>query len=133
MKDINKITLPDDLYYAKSHEWVRKDTDQVTIGISDYAQDQLGDVVFVELPEVGACFQQGDELGSVESVKAVSELYIPVGGEVIKINEAVADNPALVNESPYDEGWLLKIKTNNENEFDSLMKKDDYLSLLQGE
>lgn len=114
--------------YLKSHEWARQEGDTVVVGISDYAQDSLGDVVFVELPEVGATVKSGDSFAVVESVKAASDIYVPVSGEVIEVNEALADNPALINEDAFGAGWLVKIKTSDPAEYDSLMSAADYES-----
>ncbi|HEY1016026.1 MAG TPA: glycine cleavage system protein GcvH [Herpetosiphonaceae bacterium] len=100
---------PDGLKYAKSHEWIKVEGDTATIGISDYAQHALGDIVFVELPDVGASFGAGDSFGVVESVKAASDVYLPVSGEVVEINEALLDAPETVNSDPYGAGWLVKI------------------------
>lgn len=112
--------------YAKSHEWARKDGDNVTVGISDYAQDSLGDVVFVELPEVGATYKKGDAFGVVESVKAASDVFCPVAGEIVEVNKKLDENPALVNEAPFAAGWLVKVKPSDAGEYDSLMGSDDY-------
>lgn len=101
---------PSDLKYIKSHEWIKIEGDTATIGISDYAQDSLGDVVYVELPDVGASFAAGDAFGAVESVKASSDLYVPAGGEVIEVNTAATEQTDLVNTDPYGNGWLIKIK-----------------------
>lgn len=114
--------------YLKSHEWARKEGDTIVIGISDYAQESLGDVVFVELPEVGAAVTSGDSFAVVESVKAASDIYVPVSGEVIEVNEALADNPALINEDAFGAGWLAKIKSSDPAEYDSLMSAADYES-----
>jgi glycine cleavage system H protein len=103
------MSVPNDLRYRRSHEWARAEGDTVVMGISHYAQDQLGEVVYVELPEVGTGVAAGEELGTLESVKAVSEFLAPVGGEVTEVNERLEDNPNLVNEDPYGEGWLVKI------------------------
>ena len=132
MKDINQLTFPKDLHYAQSHEWA-KNGETITVGISDYAQDQLGDIVFVELPDLGTTLTQGDELGTVESVKAVSEINAPVSGVVLEINETLADNPGLVNESPYEHGWLVKIKAVDPAELDSLMDQATYIKGITGE
>ena len=132
MKEISELDFPDNYRYAQSHEWAMIEDELIVVGLSDYAQDQLGDVVFVELPEVGARLAQGDEFGTIESVKAVSEIYLPLGGEIMMINEELADNPALVNEDPYHKGWLLKVKPDNPAEFDSLMDRDAYLAVLSG-
>ncbi len=132
MKEIDELKLPEDLRYADDHEWVKTMGDVVRIGISDYAQDQLGDVVFVELPEVGETFAKGDAFGSVESVKAVSELFMPIGGEVTAVNEALADQPELVNSDPYEGGWMVEVKLADPAEMDALKSKTDYLKFLKG-
>ena len=102
--------IPEDLKYAKSHEWCKVDGDIATVGITQFAQEQLGDLTFVELPEVGDTFEAGAEMGSVESVKAASEIYSPVSGEVVEVNEALADAPEKVNEAPYTDGWMIKFR-----------------------
>jgi glycine cleavage system H protein len=117
---------PEDNRYAKSHEYVHAEGDIGIIGISDYAQKELGDVVFVELPQVGTQLELGDDLGSIESVKAVSELFAPVSGEVIEINEALADKPELVNTDPYGDGWMVKIRISDATELDELMPAAEY-------
>jgi len=132
MKELNELNLPEDLKYAEDHEWVNLTGDTAKIGISDYAQDQLGDIVFVELPGVGDSFAKGDEFGTLESVKAVSELYMPVGGEVTAINEALEDAPELVNNDPYGEGWMIEIKVSDASETEALMDKGGYLEVLKG-
>lgn len=110
------MTIPEDLKYARSHEWIKTEGDSVTVGISHYAQDQLGEVVYVELPEVGATFAVGDELGTLESVKAVSEFLAPVAGEVLEVNTRLEDEPNLVNDDSYGNGWLVKIRGSAEGE-----------------
>ena len=132
MKTIRELNLPEDVRYADDHEWAKKNGDGVRIGISDYAQDQLGDIVFVELPEVGSTFGKGDEFGTVESVKAVSELYMPIGGEVTAINETLTDQPELVNTDPYGGGWMIEVKASDPAEMNSLKSKADYLEMLKG-
>ena len=132
MKAISELNLPDDVRYTDDHEWAKKDGDVVRMGISDYAQDQLGDIVFVELPEVGSSFDKGEEFGTVESVKAVSELYMPIGGEVTAINEALADEPERVNSDPYNGGWMIDIKASDPAELDAMKSKADYLEMLKG-
>ena len=107
---------PKELLYAKSHEWVKVEGDTATIGITAFAQEQLGDITFVELPEVGDTVEAGEEFGSVESVKAASELYAPISGEVVEINEALEDQPELVNEKPYEGGWFMKVKLDGQPE-----------------
>ena len=131
MKEISELNLPADVRYAEDHEWLRPG-DTARIGISDYAQDQLGDIVFVELPAVGRRFAKGDEFGTVESVKAVSELYMPVGGEVTAVNGALEEAPEQVNNDPYGEGWMIEIKVADPTEVESLMDRDAYLKSLQG-
>jgi glycine cleavage system H protein len=132
MKEINDLNLPEDVKYSDDHEWAKLDGDAVTIGINDYAQDQLGEIVFVELPETGDTFSKGDEFGSVESVKAVSEIYIPISGEIVAVNEALEEAPELVNESCYEGGWLIKVKPEDLSELDALMDKAAYLQMLKG-
>jgi glycine cleavage system H protein len=132
MKAISELNLPEDVRYTDDHEWAKKNGDVVRMGISDYAQDQLGDIVFVELPEVGSTFDKGEEFGTVESVKAVSELYMPMGGEVTAINEALVDEPERVNNDPYSGGWMMEIKANDSAELDALKSKADYLEMLKG-
>jgi glycine cleavage system H protein len=110
MKDLSELTFPEDLLYAPSHEWASAEGELVRVGISDFAQDQLGDVVFVELPAPGARFGAGQEFGTVESVKAVSALYLPLAGEVAEVNAALADAPQLVNDEPYGAGWLVRVR-----------------------
>jgi glycine cleavage system H protein len=124
------MSVPGDLQYTKSHEWVRVEDGVATIGITDHAQDELGDVVFVELPEQGATLAPGDSFGAVESVKAVSDLYAPVGGEVVEVNGALEDSPEKINEDPYGEGWILKLRISDEGD---LLSAPDYEKLLEEE
>ena len=132
MKEIGELNFPEDVRYAESHEWVKADGDTAKIGITDYAQDQLGDIVFVELPDVGESFEKGAEFGTVESVKAVSELYLPVSGEIVAINGALEDAPELINNTPFSDGWMIEVKLDDSSELDALMDKDAYLSTLKG-
>ena len=132
MKEIHELHLPDDVRFTKDHEWAGPAGDKVVCGISDYAQDQLGDIVFVELPRVGDSFEQGEEFGVVESVKAVVELYMPIGGEILAVNTALEDSPGLVNQSPYTNGWMIEIKARDPLEFDVLMTGDAYRDMLKG-
>ncbi|NOZ94025.1 MAG: glycine cleavage system protein GcvH [Acidobacteria bacterium] len=104
------MAVPEGLSYTRSHEWMRREGDTAVVGITQYAQDQLGEVVYVELPEIGDAVEQGTEMGTLESVKAVSEFYSPASGEVLAVNERLADEPNLVNDDPYGEGWLVKLK-----------------------
>lgn len=127
------MSNPEDNRYAKSHEYVHVEGNTGTIGITDYAQKELGDVVFVELPQVGTELEAGDELGSIESVKAVSELFVPVSGEVIEVNEALADNPALVNTDPWGDGWMVRVKLADVTEVDELMTAEEYDEYLEKE
>jgi glycine cleavage system H protein len=132
MKEISELELPDDLRYAEDHEWAEMEGDQVKVGVSDYAQDQLGDIVFVELPQVGDTFSKGDEFGTVESVKAVAELYMPIGGEITAVNNALEDSPEWLNKSPYQDGWIIKVKPKDPSEIDALMTKTSYVEMLKG-
>ncbi len=124
------MSVPEELQYTKSHEWVRTEGDTATIGITDHAQDELGDVVFVELPEVGATFDAGDSFGTVESVKAVSDLYTPVGGEVVEVNGALNDSPEKINEDPYGDGWIVKLSVSDRGD---LLSASDYEQFLEEE
>jgi glycine cleavage system H protein len=123
------MSVPQDLFYAKTHEWVSLDDGIATVGISDFAQSQLSDLTFVELPEVGTIFEAGDEAAVVESVKAAADVYAPVGGEVIAINEKLEDAPELINEDPFGKGWIFKIKVDDESEVDDMMDADSYEEL----
>jgi glycine cleavage system H protein len=132
MKEVHELNLPEDVRYTKDHEWVKVTGDTVKIGISDYAQDQMGDIVFVEMPDVGDTFEEGDEFGTLESVKAVSELYIPIGGEVVAINEELEDTPELLNQDPYG-GWIVEMKPKDIQEIEQLLDRDTYLGVLKDE
>ncbi len=121
--------IPEELSYTKTHEWVRTNGGEVLVGITDFAQEQLGDLTFVELPEVGDVLDAGFEMGSVESVKAASELYSPVSGEVVAVNELLESEPGLVNEDPYGDGWMVRIKMSTEPE--GLLSADDYQALTE--
>ncbi|MCE2470076.1 MAG: glycine cleavage system protein GcvH [Dehalococcoidia bacterium] len=124
------MEAPDDRKYSKEHEWVvLHDDGTALVGISDFAQNQLGDVVFVELPKVGAALAQFDQMGEIESVKAVSDLYTPVGGEVVEVNADVVNKPETVNEDPYGKGWLIKVRMDNAAELDNLMDAAQYAAL----
>lgn len=132
MKQISELNLPDDIRYSEDHEWARREGDAIRVGISDYAQDQLGDITFVGMPNVGDSFRQKEEFGTVESTKAVSELFMPIGGEVLAVNEALGESPGLVNEDPYGRGWIILVKPHNPDEIHSLMTKEEYLKRLKG-
>jgi glycine cleavage system H protein len=124
------MNIPDDLRYTKEHEWVRLDGDAGVIGITDYAQDQLGDVVFLDLPAAGANIVQYEKMGEIESVKAVSDLYAAVSGEVLEVNQEAVDSPELVNGEPYGRGWLLKVRLRNTAELDELLDAAAYKDFL---
>ncbi len=122
---------PADLGYLETHEWARETDDGVRVGVTDFAQDELGDVVFVELPEVGESVTAGDAFGVIESIKAVSDLYAPVSGEVLAVNEALFDRPELVNESPFDEGWMLELDPSDADELDGLLTAAEYADQVE--
>jgi glycine cleavage system H protein len=124
------LSVPGDLQYTRTHEWVRREGDTATVGITDHAQDELGDVVFVELPEEGATFGAGDAFGTIESVKAVSDLYAPVGGEVVEVNSARDDAPEKVNEDPYGDGWIVRLRVSGEGD---LLSAAEYEKVLEEE
>ena len=124
------MNIPEDLQYTHSHEWVRIEGDTATIGITDHAQDELGDVVFVELPDEGATFDAGESFGTVESVKAVSDLYTPVGGEVVEVNSALEDAPENINEDPYGEGWIVKLRITDRAD---LLSPEEYEKVVEEE
>ena len=124
---------PEDLSYTKDHEWVRTKGDQATVGITDHAQHQLGDVVYVELPKVGDKFEASEPFGSVESVKAVSEVYMPLGGSVVEVNESLNDSPEQVNEDPYGDGWMIRIKIDNPAQVDALLTSIEYEDYIKEE
>ena len=120
------MSYPDDLRYSREHEWVRADGEQATIGITSFAADELGDIVFVELPEVGASLSQFGTFGVVESVKAVSDLYAPISGEVVEVNEALREAPELLNSDPFGEGWIARVRLSDSSEVDSLLDAEAY-------
>ena len=124
------MNIPEDLQYTQSHEWVRIEGETATIGITDHAQNELGDVVFVELPGEGDTFDAGESFGTVESVKAVSDLYAPVGGEVVEVNSALEDAPENINEDPYGEGWIVKLRTTDEAD---LLSPEEYEKVVEEE
>jgi len=127
------LLVPPELRYTKDHEWVRVQDGIGTVGITDYAQDQLGDVVYVDLPVPGKQLTQMAVFGEIESVKAVSEIYSPVSGEVIESNQALADKPELINESAYDDGWIMKVRLSDEGEVDKLLTADQYSDYIERE
>ncbi len=125
--------IPQELKYTREHEYVREDGDVVVIGITDYAQGELGDIVFLELPEPGATFEAGDTFGTIEAVKAVSDLYAPIGGEIVEVNTALDNDPAAVNTDPYGDGWMIKMRPADSSALDRLMDAAAYEGLVNGE
>jgi glycine cleavage system H protein len=127
------LNHPTNLKYSKTDEWVRVEGDEAVIGITDYAQDQLGDIVYVELPwDAGQDVVHEAKFGDIESVKATSELTSPISGDIVKVNEELREHPELINDNPYDKGWMLRIKLANPSEIDALLSADDYINYLQG-
>ncbi|MEO8190633.1 MAG: glycine cleavage system protein GcvH [Acidobacteriota bacterium] len=124
---------PEELHYTQSHEWVRIDGDIGTIGITEHAQKELGEIVYLELPEVGHVYNADDEFGTVESVKAVSELFIPISGEIVEINRAAVAEPGIVNDDPFGDGWLIKLKVTTDDEIRKLMTADQYAEYVEAE
>ncbi|MDA3885596.1 MAG: glycine cleavage system protein GcvH [Candidatus Delongbacteria bacterium] len=124
------MNFPQELLYTEDHEYCKVNDDVVTIGVTEYAQEQLGDITYVELPEVGDSFTKGDSLGVIEAVKAASDIYSPVSGEVVEINEKLEDNPELVNSECYEGGWIIKLKLSDPSELDGLMKADAYTATI---
>lgn len=133
MKELKEIMIPEELVYSQEHEWAKKEGDAVRVGITDFAQDQLGDIVFVELPEEGAAYSQGEEFGTLESVKAVSEIYMPVSGTIKAINSQLEEKPELVNQDPYGQGWLVEVTPSDPGQLDALLDAKGYFEMLQGE
>lgn len=132
MKEMSELHFPETLRYAQDHEWARQDNGNIVVGISDYAQDQLGDITYVELPQEGDSFEKGEELGTLESVKAVSEVFMPVSGEIVAVNTELGETPGLVNEDPYERGWLVEVKPTDLKEMDDLMSAEQYAEMLRG-
>ena len=124
------MNIPDDLHYTKDHEWVRLEGDTATVGITDFAQGELGDIIFVEFPSVGDAFNQGDPFGTVEAVKTVADLFIPLSGEIIAFNTDLEEAPEKVNNDPYGEGWMVKVKLSNPGEGDELLDAAAYKDLI---
>ncbi len=127
------MSVKKDLYYSEDHEWVREDEDLLVIGVTDFAQEELGDIVFVELPELDEEFDKDDSFGVLESVKAVSDTFIPVSGRVVEVNENLLDNPELINDDPYGEGWLIKIDPADDSELDELLSAEEYAEFIEEE
>ncbi len=129
MTDTGEMKIPEDLLYTEDHEWIKTAGEFFKIGITDFAQNQLGDIVFVEFPEVGAIFKKGDEFGSIESVKAVAEVYFPVSGEIVAVNNQLEDTPEFLNTDPY-ENWIIEIKATEPDQINQLMKSSDYTEMI---
>jgi glycine cleavage system H protein len=125
------MKIPADLKYTEDHEWVRVEGDTAVVGITDYAQNELGDVVFVEIESEGEELDKGETFGTVEAVKTVSDLFMPVGGKVVEVNEALADEPELINKDPYGKGWMIKIELKDSSETDDLLSADDYKKMVE--
>ena len=121
---------PDNLMYTSEHEWVKIENNIATVGITDFAQGELGDIIFLEFPDVDESFNEGDVFGTIEAVKTVSDLFMPVAGKVVEVNSSLEDNPELVNEDPYGEGWIIKIHITNESQIDTLLSPSDYKNLI---
>jgi glycine cleavage system H protein len=133
MKEIGDLKVPEGLRYTKDHEWAEQKGGKVRVGVSDYAQDQLGEIVFVEMPSVGASLEKGKMVCSLESVKAVSEVYMPIAGEIVAINTNLESSPELVNSSPYEEGWLVEVQPKDAADWHALMDQTAYLEMLKGQ
>ncbi|MFP4018757.1 MAG: glycine cleavage system protein GcvH [Bacteroidales bacterium] len=125
------MNIPENLKYTKDHEWVKVEGDEVLIGITDYAQNELGDIVFIEIETEGETLEKEEVFGTVEAVKTVSDIYMPVSGEVTEVNPKLEDSPEIVNKDPYGEGWLIKVKINNQSELDDLLSADKYKELIE--
>jgi glycine cleavage system H protein len=127
------MSVKDGLYYSEDHEWVREEEDCLVIGVTDFAQEELGDIVFVELPEAGEEFEKNDSFGVLESVKAVSDTFIPVSAKIMEVNENLIDNPELINDDPYGEGWLIKVDPADDSELDELLSAEEYAEFIEEE
>jgi glycine cleavage system H protein len=125
------MKIPADLKYTEDHEWIRMEGNMAVVGVTDYAQNELGDVVFIEIETEGEELEKGDTFGTVEAVKTVSDLFMPVSGKVAEVNAALADDPELVNKDPYGKGWMIKIEANNKEEADDLLSADDYRKMIE--
>jgi len=129
-KEIEDLVFPDDIRYSAEHIWVRQETEKCTLGITDFAQDQLGEIVFVELPEVEEFFQQGEIFGTLESMRTISELYMPIDGEICEVNIRLSDEPEMANQDPYNQGWIIRIKPDNSNSDKNLLTDQEYIESL---
>ena len=125
------MNLPDNIKYTEDHEWAKLDADILTIGITDFAQSQLGDIIFVEFPDLNTTVSAKDSIGTLEAVKTVADIYSPISGKIIELNMQLEDNPELINEDPYNKGWILKIKINDKNEYNSLLTNNEYQNIIK--
>ena len=125
------MNLPEDIKYTEDHEWGRLENDILTIGITDFAQSELGDIIFVEFPELNTKVSVKDSIGTLEAVKTVADIYSPISGEIVELNDQLEDTPELINEDPYNKGWILKIKINDKNDYNSLLANDEYQNLIK--
>jgi len=130
-KQLNELTFLDDIHYFAEHTWAKVEGDNIRVGITDFAQDNLGDIIFIELPEAGDSFDKGDEFGQAESAKTVSSLYMPIGGEIISVNEDLEGSPENVNTDPYGTGWMIIVKPNDVNEVKELLSREGYINFLK--
>ncbi len=131
MKSFEELRFPKDCRYGQEHTWAKGVGEQVRVGITDYAQDQLGEIIYLELPRVGEIFKKDDVFGSVESVKATSELFMPIAGEIVAVNNVLTDSPKLVNSSPYEKGWMIEVEPKNPKEMDSLLTMESYIEMTK--
>ena len=125
------MNLPEDIKYTEDHEWGKLENDILTIGITDFAQSELGDIIFVEFPELNTKVSVKDSIGTLEAVKTVADIYSPISGEIVELNDQLEDTPELINEDPYNKGWILKIKINDKNDYNSLLANDEYQNLIK--
>ncbi len=132
MKEISQLVIPEDVRYTRDHEWARVEGEIVRMGVTDYAQEQLGDIVFVEVPQMGRRYAKGEECGALESVKAVAEVYMPLGGQIAGINSTLEGSPGLVNSSPYTDGWIAEVKPSEISDMEGLMTHNEYIEMLKG-
>jgi glycine cleavage system H protein len=131
-KEIDDLILLVDLSYSKEHTWAKSEGENIRVGISDYAQNQLGELIYIELPQQGDTFGKDEVFGIVESVKTTAELYTPIGGQIVSVNSDLEDSPEVVNSKPYDDGWMIEIKPDDQSELDDLLSREDYIKMLKG-
>ena len=132
MKDIKELDFPEDVRYSNTHEWAKPVGDVIRVGITDFAQDRLGDITYVEMPQIGDSFQQGQRCGTLESAKALSDLFVPIAGEIVALNSALEESPELINQDPYGQGWIIDLKPTNPSEQETLLLNDAYVTMLEG-